>query len=185
MRYLVPHHLVAVPHSLQFISCSFYNNQWTTIWLNKSIYPRTQQFRLFLHQTFMFNTYQTLRYILCYWKWEMITLEVLLLWSNLVEIVLILQKLILFLLSILKNKTNVTINAYIGLFLCSAHLHTNYIRQKMVGIILINFPQDLWKFDEYIKYQILEFLENPIKPENLPNHIAISGMSKYLNVFIN
>ena len=73
----------------------------------------------------------------------MITLEVLLLWSNLVEIVLILQKLNLFLLSILKNKTDVTMNAYIGLFLSSAHLHTNYIWQETVVIILIYFSQDL------------------------------------------
>ena len=47
--------------------------------------------------------------------------------------------------------TDVTINAYIGLLLCSTHTYRMqlHIARWHVEIMLINFPQSLWiKFDE-------------------------------------
>ena len=48
-----------------------------------------------------------------------------------------------------KNKTDVTVNAYIGSFLFSAHFYNKQLNTtRYVEIISIFFLQNLWKFDE-------------------------------------
>ena len=79
----------------------------------------------------------------------------------------------------IEKSTDVTINAYIGLFLWSTHFHYMLLHapRRHVEIIFFNFPQYLWKYDKEYLYQTLKFLEDQSNQRTFCNLIVvISGM---------
>ena len=69
----------------------------------------------------------------------------------------------------LKNQTDVTINAYIGLFIWYTHFHKMQLHiWQDFYVFSLTFHTIYESLMKNITYQTLKFPNNLIKPENLP-----------------